>query len=194
MTYVIIIFVILGIGDDLVEKVMKLLLFTLGLCVIFSGCSRITTNEETSSPSLESISPDTVNSSNPGGIEVSDYLTSESPTPKPNTNPDVLQELPDYTLQELFDFYSSSDGAFSEGAMAELIERFVVDSNSFLTALSKVDDDTKLLIANDLGLSMKVWGGSEYEECLRKAESSDLDVQQSELLKTIRKAFETATY
>lgn len=176
------------------EKVIKLLLFTLGLCVFISGCSRITANEETSSPSHETTSPDTITSDNPNDIEVSDYLTNESPPPKPNTNPDVLNKLPDYSLQELFDFYRTSDGAYSEGAMTEMIERFVVDTNSFLTALSKLDDDSKIRIANNLGTTMKVWGGSEYEECLKKAEASQLDKQQKELLTIIKKAFETATF
>ena len=106
-------------------------------------------------------------------------------------NDEVLEKLPSYSLRELFEFYYSSDGAFSEGGIYYLTERFIADSYGFLSALAEMDNDMQMLIAYYLGMHMKADETSGYEDNVRKAENHGLNEQQMSLLSIVKAGYES---
>lgn len=102
------------------------------------------------------------------------------------------EKLPQRSLQELFGFYQASDGAFSKGAMAEMMERFNQDPNSFLSALAEAEQELQTLISDNLGVSIFFSRQPEYQDSLYDARNLGLNAQQSVLLEYIITAYESS--
>ena len=120
---------------------------------------------------------------------LNEYLQRAGEVPSPDA---ALEELPTYSLQDLFAFYQGADGAFSEGAMAEMMARFSQDPVSFLSALAGAEQDLQALITNNLGVS--IFFSGEYQTSLFDAQNLDLNEQQSTLLEYIIAAYESSAF
>lgn len=161
----------------ILAKASKALLPLLFLCALF-----LLTTCKMSARQFDSPSPPQDAAGTPAGdtmIPLKDHLSGET---QYEYTPGVLEALSSYELLELFGFYKGADGAYSEGAMAEMLERFVNDPAAFLSALAKTERETQELIANHLGVSIFHSNSTEYTDALYNARSLDLDEQQTSLL------------
>lgn len=169
----------------ILTKTSKALLPLLFLCALF-----LLTTCKMSDRQFDSPSPPQAAAETPAGdtmIPLKDHLSGDT---QYEYTPGVLEALSSYELLELFGFYKGADGAYSEGAMAEMMERFSQDPAVFLSALAKTEPELQELIASHLGTSIAVW--PEYEDSLYNARALDLDEQQSTLLESAITACETS--
>ena len=195
------------------KKFVWVLLIVFSVCLLTAGCSSGTSGNDSVNPATSAnSSQDTESQSNPGtemttGDPAETKTDDSSPTalPQPEQSGETLpshrqfeysltelEELPTYSLQDLFAFYQGADGAFSEGAMAEMMERFSQDPSSFLSALAGAGQDLQALITNHLGVS--IFFSGEYQDSLFDAQNLDLNEQQSTLLEYIIAAYESSTF
>ena len=195
------------------KKFVWVLLIVFSVCLLTAGCSSGTSGNDSVNPATSAnSSQDTESQSNPGtemttGDPAETKTDDSSPTalPQPEQSDETLpsqrqfeysltelEELPTYSLQDLFAFYQGADGAFSEGAMAEMMERFSQDPSSFLSALAGAGQDLQALITNHLGVS--IFFSGEYQDSLFDAQNLELNEQQSTLLEYIIAAYESSAF
>ena len=164
------------------KKFVLVLLMLLSVCLLAVGCSS-----------------ETAGNGSATSADASSSTALPPPEPSDETLPAqqqfeydlaALEELPTYSLQDLFAFYQGADGAFSEGAMAEMMARFSQDPVSFLSALAGAEQDLQALITNNLGVS--VFFSGEYQDSLFDAQNLGLTEQQSTLLEYIIAAYESS--
>jgi hypothetical protein len=117
----------------------------------------------------------------------------ESVGPQQSSNPmDIgMMELPSYTYEQLFEYYSHSDGAYATAAFIEMRTRFAADPHEFLSAVTRADADLQERIAYGLGRDMNLWSDIEdYKAVLDSAGELDLSDAEREVLNRIVEAYE----
>lgn len=189
------------------KRKIQFLLLILGSCLLIIGCSselpvddtegtkpsadihQNTDSQFAASDEINSLNEPLDNSTNEATSKPSDEVV-------PNEKQDeydlsnVLENISSYSLQELFEFYSVADGAYAEGIMAEMMERFTQDPASFLAALEKAEQELQVLITKSLGTSIFFLG--KYQNQLYNTVNLDLNKQQKTLLEDIIAFYESA--
>lgn len=188
------------------KRKIRLLLLILGSCLLIIGCSSGLPADDTegTKPSADTYqntdsqfaASDEINSLNQS-LDNSTNETTSKPSDEVVLNEkqdeydllNVLENISSYSLQELFEFFSVADGAYAEGIMAEMMDRFTQDPGSFLAALEKAGRELQVLITNSLGTS--IFFSDEYQSQLYDTVNLDLNKQQKTLLEDIIAAYES---